>query len=86
MLINLLRDALQKEQDDAYSKMKKHAGIWGLDDDKIDYVYGALKYYEKSVQDYQAQARRLEAQGQNVDWDAGNKNLQQFSQQTELEL
>src|SRR5262249_47300205 len=72
-------DALQKEQDIGYSKMKKCENVWGLDDNKIDYVYGAIRYYEKSVQDYQAQAHTLEAEGQNVDWDAANKNLQQFA-------
>jgi hypothetical protein len=76
-------DTLQKQQDVSYSKMKKYENIWGLDDNKIDSVYGSLKYYEKSIQDYQAQARALEAQGQSVDWDAVNKNLQQFSQQTQ---
>jgi hypothetical protein len=77
---------LQKEQDIGYSRMKKYESIWGLDDTKIDNVYGTIKYYEKSVQDYQAQARTLEAQGQSVDWDAINKNLQQFAQQTRQSL
>jgi hypothetical protein len=49
-------------------------------------VYGTIKYYEKSVQDYQAQARALESQGQSVDWDAAKKNLQQFAQQTQQSL
>ena len=79
-------DALQKEQDNGYSKMKKYESTWGLDDNKIDYVYGSVKYYEKSVQDYQTQARALEAQGQKVDWDAVNKNLQQFAEQTRQAL
>jgi hypothetical protein len=79
-------DTLQKEQDSAYSSMKKYENLWGLDDNKIDYVYGALKYYEKSVQDYQAQARALEAQGQNVDWEAVNKKLKEFAQQTQQSL
>jgi hypothetical protein len=79
-------DTLQKEQHGGYSKMKKYENIWGLDDSKIDYVYGAMRYYEKSVQDYQAQARALEAQGQSVDWDAVNRNLQQFAQQTQQTL
>jgi hypothetical protein len=79
-------DALQKEQDIGYSTMKKYENIWGLDDNKIDYAYGAIKYYEKSVEDYQSQARALEAQGQSVDWDAVNKNLQQFAQQTQQAL
>jgi hypothetical protein len=79
-------DTLQKEQDGGYSKMKKYENVWGLDDSKVDSVYGTIKYYEKSVQDYQAQARALEAQGQSVDWDAVNKNLQQFAQQTQQAL
>jgi hypothetical protein len=79
-------DSLQKDQDIGYSKMKKCESIWGLDDNKVDYVYGSIKYYEKSVDDYQAQAHALEAQGQNVDWDAVNKNLQQFVQQTQQAL
>ena len=77
---------LQKEQDVGYSRMKKYENIWGLDDTKIDYVYGSLKYYEKSVQDYQAQAHALEAQGQSVDWAAVNKNLQQFANQSQQDL
>src|SRR6185437_1283628 len=79
-------DALQKSQDIGYSKMKKYENIWGLDDSKIDYVHGTIKYYEKSVQDYQAQAKALESQGQSVDWDAAKKTLQQFAQQTQQSL
>ncbi len=79
-------DSLQKDQDIGYSKMRKYENIWGLDDNKVDYVYGTMKYYEKSVQDYQTQARALEAQGQSVDWDSVNKNLQQFAQQTQQAL
>jgi hypothetical protein len=79
-------ETLQKEQDPGYSKMRKYANIWGLDDTRIDYVYGTMKYYEKSVEDYNARARALEAEGQNVDWDAVKKNLQQFSQQTQQAL
>ncbi|HXT10337.1 MAG TPA: hypothetical protein VN873_02155 [Candidatus Angelobacter sp.] len=79
-------DALQKGQDIGYTEMKKYENIWGLDDGKIDYVYGAMKYYEKSAQDYEAAAKTLESQGQTVDWDAVNKNLQQFAQQTQQSL
>ena len=79
-------ETLQKEQDVGYTKMKKYENIWGLDDNKVDYAYSTLKYYEKSVQDYQAQAHALEAQGQSVDWDAVNRNLQQFAEQTRQSL
>jgi|SRR6185437_13432397 len=74
--------ALQKGQDPGYNEMKKHETLWGLDDDKINSVYETLKYYNKAAQDYQQQVSNLQAQGQNVDWDAANRNLQQFASQT----
>lgn len=74
--------ALQKSQDPGYNQMKKYETLWGLNDDKIDSVYGTLKYYDKAVEDYQRQLSALQAQGQNVDLDAANKNLQQFAGQT----
>jgi hypothetical protein len=79
-------DTFQKEQDGRYARMKKYENNWGLDDGKVDYVYGTVKDYEKSVQDYQAEARALEEQGENVDWRAVNTNLQQFAQQTQQVL
>ncbi len=79
-------DALQKEQDPGYARMKKFAEAWALDDSKIDYVYGTLKYYEKTVQDYQARARAREAEGQGVDWTAINRNLRTFADQTQQAL
>ncbi len=79
-------DALQKEQDGGYTKMKKYGNTWGLDDNKIDAVYGTMQYYQKTIQDYQARARALEAQGQIVDWEGVNKNLQQFKEQTQQSL
>ncbi len=78
--------ALQKEQDPGYNQMKKYETLWGLDDNKIDSVYGAMKYYQKSVEDYQAQVSALQANGQNVDWDAANKNVQKFADQTQQSL
>ena len=79
-------DSLQKQQDAGYAEMKKYQSQWGLDDAKVDYVYGALKYYQKSADDYQASIRALAAQGQAVDWDSVNKNLEQFAQQTRQTL
>ena len=78
--------ALQKEQDPGYNQMKKYETLWGLDDNKIDSVYGAMKYYQKSVEDYQAQVSALQANGQNVDWDTANKNVQKFADQTQQSL
>jgi hypothetical protein len=79
-------DTLQKEQDFGYNRMKKYADIWGLNDESIDSVYGAMKYYQKNVEDYRARARTLETEGQDVDWDAVNKNIQQFDQETQQAL
>jgi hypothetical protein len=79
-------DTFQKEADDRYNTLKRYANAWGIDDANIDYVYRTIKYYEKSVQDYRAQARQLEQSGQTVDWNAVNNNLDQFSQQIEKAL
>jgi hypothetical protein len=79
-------DTLQKQQDSGYSQMKKYETLWGLDDSKIDYVYGTMKQYAKSVQDYRAQVSALQAQGQNVDWDVVNQKLQQLAGQTQQAL
>jgi hypothetical protein len=79
-------NALQKEQDPSYTQMKRYETLWSLDDNRIDSVYGMLKYYQKSAEDYQAQARAIEAGGQNVDWDGVNKNLQAFAQETQQAL
>ena len=72
-------NSLQEQQDPGYSQMKKYETLWGLDDSKIDYVYGTMNQYAKSVQDYQAQVSALQAQGQSVDWDAVNNYLQQLA-------
>lgn len=79
-------DAFQKEQHPSYSLMTKYANLWGLDNNKIDSVYGSIRYYEKTVQDYQAQVRAIEAQGQAVDWEGVNKNLSQFADQAQQAL
>jgi hypothetical protein len=79
-------DAIQKQQDPGYSQMKKYETLWGLDDNQINSVYASIKYYEQGAQDYQSQARTLEVQGQTVDWNAVNQNLQQFADQTQQAL
>jgi hypothetical protein len=79
-------NTLQKQQDAGYNQMKKHETIWGLDDNSINSVYGTMKYYQKSVAEYQAQVSALEAGGQAVDREAVNKNLQQFAEQTQQAL
>jgi hypothetical protein len=79
-------NTLQEQQDPGYSQMKKFETLWGLDDNKIDYVYGNMKQYQNSVADYKAQVLALQAQGQSVDWDAVNQNLQQLAGETQQAL
>jgi hypothetical protein len=77
---------LRKQEDTSYTQMKKYENLWGLDDGKIDYVYDAMKQYRKRVGDYQIEVRARQAQGERVDWDAVNGNLQQLAGQTQRAL
>jgi hypothetical protein len=79
-------NTLQKQQDPGYLQMKQYESLWGLTDNQVDSTYAAIKYFQKAVQDYQSQSRALAAQGQPVDWDTVNKNLQQFADQTQQAL
>ena len=74
--------AYEKKQDPSYQALKHYANVWQLQDTDIDYLYGALRDYNRSVQDYQARASQLQSQGQDVDWDSVRKNIELFSQQT----
>lgn len=75
-------DALQKHRDPAYSTMKQYQDLWNLDDGAIDYVYGTMKYFAKSVEAYTAQNRARAANGESVDWGAVDETLQELSSQT----
>ena len=79
-------DAIQKVQDPRYAALKRYENTWGINDADADYVYGTIQSYEKNMDDYQQAARDMEQNGQPVDWDAVNKNMQQFSQQTQQSL
>ncbi|MCX7721470.1 MAG: hypothetical protein N2379_00195 [Verrucomicrobiae bacterium] len=79
-------EALQKQHDGRYLKMRKYAEAWGLDDAKLEHVYAAIRYYEKSVDEYIAGVRALEAQGARVDWAEVNRNLEQFGEQMQRAL
>ena len=72
--------AYQERQDPGSGQMKKYQTLWGLDDDKIDYVYNTMKNYESSAQNYQAQINALQARGQNAD--AAIQELKQITDQT----
>ncbi|MCX7721469.1 MAG: hypothetical protein N2379_00190 [Verrucomicrobiae bacterium] len=79
-------EALQKQHDGRYLKMRKYAEAWGLDDTELEHVYAAIRYYEKSVAEYIAGVRGLEAQGARVDWAEVNRNLEQFGEQMQRAL
>jgi len=78
--------AYQKQQDASYLTLKHYANAWQLAPGDIDYLYGAIHNYNQNVQDYRDRARAMEAQGQVVDWDSVQKNIDSFSQQTEQTL
>jgi hypothetical protein len=70
------------EQDGHYQTMKKFATVWQLNDQDMDQVYQTLHSYEASVRDYQQKAHAMESQGQAVDWEGVQANIQQYAQQT----
>jgi len=78
--------SLQEQQDPEYVEMKKYSDLWGLDDNKINYVYDTLKNYQKSLQQYQSQLFALQSQGQGVDLDTIKSHLQQITDQTQQTL
>jgi hypothetical protein len=79
-------ERFQKQEDARYSQMKQYANAWGIDDSGIDHVYGAIKSYEKSIQEQQSQARLLEARGQPVDWEGVGRMQEQIAEQTRQSL
>ncbi|MGA3284092.1 MAG: hypothetical protein ABSD57_06510 [Verrucomicrobiota bacterium] len=79
-------EKFQAEQDSRYTDMERYANNWGISDADIGYVYRTIQYYEKSVQDYRQQVQAFNQQGQAIGSDTVQKNLQQFSQQTEQSL
>ena len=79
-------DTLQKSQDPGYNQMKKYETLWGMNDENVDSVYNTLQYYQKTIQEYQMQAKAREAQGQTVDWTTVKQNVKQFTDQTQKSL
>jgi len=78
--------AYQKQQDAAYQTLKRYANAWQLAPGDVDYLYGAIRDYNRNVQGYRDRAKAMEAQGQAVDWDGVQKNIDVFSRQTEESL
>jgi hypothetical protein len=79
-------NSLRKQQDPAYAQMKKYESLWGLNDEKIDHVYSAMKQYHKDVEDYQVQILALQARGENIDSEEVNKKLRLSANQTQQTL
>jgi hypothetical protein len=79
-------DSLRKQRDPAYSQMKKYESHWGLNDEKIDYVYSTMKQYNETVADYQVQVLELQERGQSVDAAAVNRYLQQVANEAQQAL
>src|SRR5207247_1162087 len=77
---------LKKNQDTRYQTLQRYASAWNLNDDDINHLYSAVQFAQNSVRDYQQRAQEIEAKGQPVDWDAVQKILHDFSQQTDQTL
>jgi hypothetical protein len=68
----------QMEQDTRYQTMKHYATAWQLSDRDIEFLYGALRFYDQSVASFHQQATALEAQGHLLDSSAVHDDLRQF--------
>ena len=79
-------EALQRKQDYRYVTMERFANAWSLDTSRMDEIYRSIRYYEKSVQDYEDEARALAGRGETVNWDEINQNRRHFAQQNEQAL
>lgn len=78
--------AYQKAQDPHYAQMKKYETHWGLDDAKVDYVYGAMKDYAQQVDDIKAGVHAQQVGGQTVDWNGTQQKLQQLADAVQQRL
>lgn len=76
----------EKQQDTAYQTLKHYANAWQLTPNDVDYLYSAIQNYNQNIQSYLDRAKAVEAQGQSVDWNGVQKNIDSFSQQTEQTL
>ncbi|HXF10440.1 MAG TPA: hypothetical protein VN625_06615 [Desulfuromonadaceae bacterium] len=76
----------QKNQDGRYQTMQRYASAWNLNDDDINHLYSAIQFAQNSVHDYQQRAKDTESKGEPVDWDAVQKILHDYSQQTDETL
>lgn len=76
----------QKQQDPRYVNMQSFAINWGLSDQDIEQVYGALNNYDRTVQDYQQQMNACQANGDTEKEDEIKQALQTFSVQTAQSL
>jgi hypothetical protein len=79
-------NTLRKEQDPVYSQMKKYETLWGLDDAKIDQVYGALAQFQSTSAAYQSQARAMDTLGRAPAREAAADNFQKSVTQTQQAL
>ncbi|HXF10104.1 MAG TPA: hypothetical protein VN625_04915, partial [Desulfuromonadaceae bacterium] len=75
--------AYEQRQDTAYQTLKHYANAWQLAPGDVDHVYKSIQNYNQSIQSYRDRAKAVEAQGQSVDWNGVQMNIDSFSQQTE---
>lgn len=66
-------DRLRQLQDERYRKLTRYAQLWQLTPDEVQNVYGALRDYAQSVEEY-----RREALNRGVNWDATQQAVDKY--------
>jgi hypothetical protein len=74
-------EQLQQLQDDRYRKLNRYAELWQLTPQDVQQVYGALRNYSQSVEEY-----RREALNRGVNWDATQQAVDKYRESTAAAL
>jgi len=78
--------AFQRNQSPQYQTLKRLGPGLGFSGDDVNSLYATLQDYQTEVSTYRQRAQQLQAQGQVIDWQAVDKTLATYAQQTENAL
>lgn len=76
----------KKVTDEGYKQLKRFAPAWQLSTDDIEFVYTTVAEQRRALQDYQKQARDMQAAGEKVDWKAVGQASEDYRRETEAQL
>lgn len=74
-------EALRQMQDERYRKLTKYAQLWQLSSDEVNKVYGALRDYNQTVDEY-----RRQAQSRGLTYEVMQPAIDQFRQSSSASL